>query len=111
VSATLKFRITDGPFAADYDIDPNDFTGTEINRFRQAVGMSLDAGLSMGANGVDLDVMCGCVWLVRSRQNKGLAFAAVADNVTRGSFKPLTDDDPPLANAEGAPDPTSSAAG
>jgi hypothetical protein len=111
VSATLKFRITDGPYAADYDIDPNDFTGTEINRFRQAVGISLDAGLSMGANGVDLDVMCGCVWLVRSRQNKGLAFAAVADNVTRGSFQPLAPEEGPTRDAEGVPDPTSSAAG
>lgn len=108
MSATLKFKITDGPYAGDYDIDPNDFTGTEINRFRQAVGISLDTGLSMGANGVDLDVMCGCVWLVRSRTAKALPFAAVADNVTRGDFEPLGEDDP----VDGDPaDPTGSADG
>lgn len=98
------FRITDGPYAGDYDIDPEDFTGSEVNRFRQAVGVSMTEGLS--GTSIDLDSICGLVWLIRSRTSKGLAYAAVADNVTRRAFQPIDE------KVEGDPlDPTSSAAG
>lgn len=103
---TLRFKITTGPYDGNYDIDPDDFTGTEVNRFRQALGLSITAGLAGGT--VDLDVLCGLVWIVKSRQAKGLPYGAVADNVHRSAID-LHDED--AATEDDPLDPTPSGDG
>lgn len=96
--STLRFKITAGAYEGNYDIDPDDFTGTEVGRFRQAVGISMTEGLGRGS--VDLDVLCGLVWLLASRKAKGLPYVAVADSVHRSAIglhdedAPVEDDDP-----------------
>lgn len=101
-SAVVPFRVTAGPYAGDYEVDVDDLTASEVRRFREATGQSLQAALTTG---IDVDTFAGLVWLVRSRagNNKGLAFQAVADNITRRSIEPLDE------KVEGDPlDPTSS---
>jgi hypothetical protein len=101
-----KFKITAGPYAGIYDIDPNDFTGSEVNRFRHAVGVSITQATDGGS--IDLDALCGLVWVVKTRtaSSRSLPFQAIADNVTRGMIEPADDDQ----EAADPTDPTSSGA-
>lgn len=99
-----RFRVTDGPYAGDYDVDPDDFTGSEANAFRAAVGCSLQAALSAG--GIDVDSFAGLVWIVRRRQSRALPYQAVADNITRRSIQPASEDE-----EADQTDPSSSGAG
>lgn len=78
----VPFSVTDGPYAGKYDVETEDFTGSEIHRFRHAVGVTLQRGLS--GEEIDLDVFCGLVWLMKTRGSgsKALPFQAVADQIT-----------------------------
>ncbi|MDQ3107511.1 MAG: hypothetical protein M3Q68_06855 [Actinomycetota bacterium] len=101
-STVVPFRVTTGPYAGDYEVDVDDLTASEVRRFRDATGQALQRALT---EGIDVDTFAGLVWLVRSRSgaNRGLAFQAVADAITRRSVEPLDE------KVEGDPlDPTSS---
>lgn len=81
----FDFKVTSGPYAGEYRIDLADLTGTDARDFRQAIGVTLAQVVSAG--GGDLDTMAALVWLARRRTNKGLPFAAVADNMTYGNVE------------------------
>jgi hypothetical protein len=104
VSGGAKFKIDGGAYAGVYEIDPDEFTGSEVNRFRHAVGVSITEATAGG--NIDLDALCGLVWIIKTRSTaaKSLPFQAIADNVTRGMIQPVGDEEPDPA------DPTSSAA-
>lgn len=87
MSSEITFKITDGPYAGDYSIDPEDFTATELGQFRKAVGFPLE---TIGTAGVGLDVLAGMVWLVRRRSSRGLAFEAVADTIRTKNLELVT---------------------
>lgn len=101
-SSVVPFRVNGGPYAGEYEVDVDDLTASEVRRFRDATGQALQQALTTG---IDVDTFAGLVWLVRTRSsaNKGLAFQAVADNITRKQIEPLEE------KVEGDPlDPTSS---
>lgn len=102
MSSVIPFRVLDGPYSGDYEVDLDDLTASEVRRFRDATGQALQAALTTG---IDVDTFAGLVWLVRTRSgaNKALPFQAVADQITRRAIEPLEE------KVEGDPlDPTSS---
>lgn len=91
----ITFKLTDGPYAGDYAVDPEDFTASEMGEFRKALGFPLE---SIGATNMGIDVLAGLVWLTLRRRTKGLAYGAVADSFTSKTLEVVTEsevDDPP----------------
>lgn len=103
-STVVPFKVTSGPYEGEYEIDVDDLTASETLRIRQTLGVPLQTALAQP----DAELMAVLVWIVRTRgsQAKGLAFQAVADNITRKQIAPL--DDKPEGDAL---DPTSSDVG
>jgi hypothetical protein len=75
-----------------YEARFGDFTAVDAGDFRQAVGFPLAAVFS-GQAAFDIDVVAGLVWLLRRRKAKGLAYRAVAAEVTYDNFTVVDDDD------------------
>ena len=89
--ADISFEITDGPYAGRYDIEAQDFTATEMGKFREALGHPMTAVFA-GVDGVGLEDLAGMVWLMRRRASKGLPYEAVADTITFRNFEQVADE-------------------
>lgn len=106
--ADIEFRISDGPYKADYRIDMRDITASDVGDLINAGGPDLDAVFS-GAGRPGTRVMAGLVWIVRRRGNKGLAFRAVADNINMDVIEQIEEPVQGDAAASGLVDPSPSA--
>lgn len=67
-----------------YDLDLGDITALDAKDFRREVGIPLAAAMSE-AEGVDIDVIAGLVWLVRRKTERGLSYTDVASTITFNS--------------------------
>ena len=103
----IEFKISAGPYAADYGIDLKDITASDVGDLINAGGPDLD-DVFAGNGKPGTRVMAGLVWIVRRRGNKGLAFRAVADNISMDIIEPASAGDAP---ASALPDPSSSGEG
>lgn len=97
--ADFDFAVTDGPYAARYEIDMKDLSGVDILDTRKILGVGL---IQAATSGIDIDVASVLVWLVRRRGNKGLAFQAVAATINYGNLNFDADAD----GEAGSVDPT-----
>lgn len=104
--ADIEFRITDGPYKGNYEVDIGDITANDVGDLLAQGGPDLDMVLAGGA-ARGTRAIAAIVWVARRRGNKGLAYRAVAEHITFAVVDAAEPEEP----AEKSLDPSSSESG